>query len=994
MDEHKTREQLEAELAELRRQIAELETAEAEHQQTEETLRLLSSAVEQSSEGLAVSDLEGNLTFVNEAFATMHGYSVEELAGKHLAIFHTPEQLPSVETANQQIQETGEFNGEIWHVRRDGTVFLTLMHNSLLRNEMGNPIGMVGTLRDITERKQAEEALRRRAQELDLLQETVLDITTPHELSTLLQTIVERAALLLNTVSGGMYLCRPERRETHCVVSYNTPHDYTGTVLKYGEGAAGVVAQTGEPLIVDNYRTWSRRAAAYEEEQPFTAILSAPMIWQGQVTGVIHVLDDAKNRRFTQANLELLTLFANHAAIAVENARLYEHAQQELAQRKQAEEALRESEERWHTLAELTSDIAYAVRVEPDGTTVPEWEIGALTQITGFTYDELIARGDWPSLVHPDDMPLALQHLQLHLSGQPDVSEYRIIAKNGETRWLRDYGHPVWDYAEGRVVRIIGAAQDITERKRVEEELRQQTSQLEAVREVGLKLIAQLDLDTLLHSIVSWAVELLGGTGGGLYLYRPDQDVLEWVVSIGPTAAPAGVILRRGEGLSGKILDTGKPAIVNDYRHWEGRSDAWEDYSLAAGVSVPVRWGQEFLGVLNVNAMTTGAFSPADAELLSLLATQAAIAIRNARLYEAVQHELTERKQAAEALRDSEEKYRALAENSPVGIFISDAERFIYANQRLCKITGFSRDDILNRPDPVGTLLAPEERERVLTYAQSRLVGASAPSRYTVRGVRKGGEEISLEFVVSSILLSGKRVLQGTVKDITEQVQAEEQIKVSLREKEILLQEIHHRVKNNLAVVSGLLAFQFETIQDEQARAAFQESQNRIRAMSQVHEQLYRSRDLARVDMAEYVQGVMGYLGRSYGVRAAALKIDVTDVALDIGTAIPCGLIINELVSNALKHAFPPDWEKPASKENEICINLRLDKDKYKLTISDNGTGLPADWKLEEQKTLGLRLVNLLTRQLEGALQVDKEGGTAFCLTFAIPEERDQNNDE
>jgi two-component sensor histidine kinase len=273
-------------------------------------------------------------------------------------------------------------------------------------------------------------------------------------------------------------------------------------------------------------------------------------------------------------------------------------------------------------------------------------------------------------------------------------------------------------------------------------------------------------------------------------------------------------------------------------------------------------------------------------------------------------------------------------------------------------------------------------------------VGASAPSRYTVRGVRKGGEEISLEFVVSSILLSGKRVLQGTVKDITEQVQAEEQIKASLREKEILLQEIHHRVKNNLAVVSGLLAFQFETIQDEQARAAFQESQNRIQAMSQVHEQLYRSRDLARVDMAEYVQGVMGYLGRSYGVRAAALKIDVTDVALDIGTAIPCGLIINELVSNALKHAFPPDWEKPASKDNEICINLRLDKDKYKLTISDNGTGLPADWKLEEQKTLGLRLVNLLTRQLEGALQVDKEGGTAFCLTFAIPEERDQNNDE
>ena len=153
-------------LARVRTQLR-IKRLQDEHKQAEESLRLLSSAVEQSSEGMAVSDLEGNLQFMNTAFAVMHGYAREEIAGKHLSVFHTPEQMPSVKAANRQIQETGEFSGEIWHVRRDGTTFPTLMHNSLLRDERGNPMGMIGTLRDITERKQAEEALQKAHEELE-----------------------------------------------------------------------------------------------------------------------------------------------------------------------------------------------------------------------------------------------------------------------------------------------------------------------------------------------------------------------------------------------------------------------------------------------------------------------------------------------------------------------------------------------------------------------------------------------------------------------------------------------------------------------------------------------------------------------------------------------------------------------------------------------------------------------------------------------------------
>ena len=168
----------------------------------------------------------------------------------------------------------------------------------------------------------AEDNQHRQAEELTALQATVLDITKPHDLPDLLQTIVERAAHLLNADSGGLYLCDPERQELRAEVSFNAPKNYTGVVLKYGEGAAGAVAQSGQPLLIDDYSTWSGRADAFADEKSLKAICSVPMFWGGQVTGVIHVLSTSEDKTFTQENLDLLTQFANHAAIAVENTRL------------------------------------------------------------------------------------------------------------------------------------------------------------------------------------------------------------------------------------------------------------------------------------------------------------------------------------------------------------------------------------------------------------------------------------------------------------------------------------------------------------------------------------------------------------------------------------------------------------------------------------------------------------------------------------------------
>jgi GAF domain-containing protein len=179
----------------------------------------------------------------------------------------------------------------------------------------------------IKARIKMEKILKKRVAEIATLHAITVDIASPIDIDILLEKIVAQAADLLRSSGGGLYRCDHEKREARCVVSYKTPRDFTGTVLKYGEGAAGLVAETGEALIIDDYNQWEGRAKVYVEEQPFSAVLSAPIIWQGEIQGVIHILRDKSEVGFDQADLEFLKTIANHTAIALENARLLQQGQ-------------------------------------------------------------------------------------------------------------------------------------------------------------------------------------------------------------------------------------------------------------------------------------------------------------------------------------------------------------------------------------------------------------------------------------------------------------------------------------------------------------------------------------------------------------------------------------------------------------------------------------------------------------------------------------------
>ncbi|MCD1295452.1 hypothetical protein CUJ83_10620 [Methanocella sp. CWC-04] len=220
------------------------------------------------------------------------------------------------------------------------------------------------------------------------------------------------------------------------------------------------------------------------------------------------------------------------------------------------------------------------------------------------------------------------------------------------------------------------------------------------------------------------------------------------------------------------------------------------------------------------------------------------------------------------------------------------------------------------------------------------------------------------------------------LRDITIEKKAEDMIKESLKEKEVLLREIHHRVKNNLQIISSLLNLQSGYVKDREALGMFRESQNRVKSMALIHEKLYLSKDLAKIDFAEYIRSLTNNLFHSYGAykNNITLKTKINRVSLGIDTAIPCGLIINELVSNSLKYAFP------RGRSGEVWIELNRDYTEEGITfilkVGDNGIGFPGGLDFKNTETLGLQLVNTLSCQLGGTIELNRENGTEFIITF------------
>ena len=350
--------------------------------------------------------------------------------------------------------------------------------------------------------------------------------------------------------------------------------------------------------------------------------------------------------------------------------------------------------------------------------------------------------------------------------------------------------------------------------------------------------------------------------------------------------------------------------------------------------------------------------------------------------------DITGRNQAENALRVALTKYKTLFDAFPLGITVTDpAGNIVEANPISERLLGIARAEHYQRDIDSsewrivrsdGTPMPAGE------YASVRALRDQCLVENVEMGIVKPQEEITwLSVTAAPLPLEGYGVVI-TYGDITERKRMEEALRDSLEEKETLLREVHHRVKNNLTAIIGLLELQRGTLTDATSLALLSELGSRIRSMALVHEMLYQSKNLNQIDFQAYLRTLIGFLRDSFDPHGA-IRLDVAapEVGMDLDTAIPCGLIVNELVINALKYAFPERWPHPGASICEISVTAARDDVTYTLVVADNGVGLPADLDWTTTRTLGLRLVRMLGQhQLRGKLELDRAAGTRFSLRF------------
>jgi PAS domain S-box-containing protein len=365
--------------------------------------------------------------------------------------------------------------------------------------------------------------------------------------------------------------------------------------------------------------------------------------------------------------------------------------------------------------------------------------------------------------------------------------------------------------------------------------------------------------------------------------------------------------------------------------------------------------------------------------LFSLMAVTAALAFLGRRRdTRRLVPDLTERRRAEAALRASETRYRRLFETAQDGILLLDADtgQITDVNPYLMEMLGYAHAAFLGKRlweiGPFKNIAAAR-----LSFLELQRTGYVRHEDLPLQ--TSEGRIKEVEFVSNAYAAGARQVIQCNIRDITERKRAESALQASLQEKTVLLKEIHHRVKNNLQMVISLLNLQAARLENPEMLDTLRVTRNRVHAMALLHESLYSSANLARIRFADFAKQLCAHLFQSAGSPAAriALQLQILEVELGLDQAVPCGLIINELVCNSLKHAFPKD--RPG--QITVAVQARDDQ-QVRLTVADDGVGLPPGLDLHNTGTLGLELVSALTTQLKGQLEVERHAGTTFRITF------------
>lgn len=352
--------------------------------------------------------------------------------------------------------------------------------------------------------------------------------------------------------------------------------------------------------------------------------------------------------------------------------------------------------------------------------------------------------------------------------------------------------------------------------------------------------------------------------------------------------------------------------------------------------------------------------------------------------------EVTARREAEQKMIESEQRYRLIAENTTDYITLLNFKgKFIYLSPSHEQM-GYKPEELIGRSGL--DMIHPEDR-KVLMPILSKYMTMKIKDLLSLEQ-KRASELIKFRFPDKSKIWHNFEATVNLVKpgkgrryhilmisrDITQREKDETKLRASLKEKEVLLQEIHHRVKNNMQIIISLIRLQSSEIKDQRDLELFKRTQDRIHSMALIHEKLYQSQDFARVNFAKYLESFVVHLFHTYSIdpKLIKLNLDLEEIKTDINRAIPLGLILNELVSNAFKHAFPE------GRKGEVSISLKGDgkKGESTLVVKDNGVGIPEQMDIKNPQTLGLQLVKDLVKQIKGKLSIRKESGTEIEVKF------------
>ncbi|MDO9549555.1 MAG: PAS domain S-box protein [Methanoregula sp.] len=611
--------------------------------------------------------------------------------------------------------------------------------------------------------------------------------------------------------------------------------------------------------------------------------------------------------------------------------------------RKRAEDALRTSEERFRTMIEQ-SPLSIEV-MSPDGRTLQVNP--AFVKLWGVTLEDL---KDYNMLKDEQLTRLGIMpYIQRGFSGE--AVAYPAVQYDGsntlgfgDKKWVQGSIYPVRDTA-GTIRNVILVHEDITEQKKAEEALRESE---EKFRDIFDNANDGIEIVELLDNGLPGRYLDLNEVACRMVLYTKEE-----LLRLSPLDINTDYFSHPFDEIMRELHTAGHATFETEHR----RKD---------GIIVPVEINSHKITLMGKTVLLS------------------------------IARDITERKRAKDALKESEQKFRDIFNNTTDAIHIHGINndgtpgRFTDVNDVACRMLGYTKEEMLAKtPLDIATGYHNPPLEKILEA--QRTVGVA---RFETEYRAKDGTIIPVEVNTHVVTIQGTKVMLGVVRDIAERKKAEallkhfneeleqevkvrtEELSASLEEKVILLREVHHRVKNNLQIIISLVNLQMRQIDDPRLKQVMAETQNRVRAMSFVHEKLYQSEDISRIDLATYTRFLVSQLFSFYGVdsRKVTLDIDIGKIMITINTAIPLGLIINELASNVLKHAFPND------RTGTLSLFVREEAKTLHLIVRDDGAGVPAEFDWRNAESLGLRLVISLVEQLDGTIELDRSAGSVFTI--------------